>query len=370
MLSFVHHIQNRKELQRLIHVHSKSVLVINFHTKWSSQSKIFSAEFERFSQKPLFQTLVFLHCHAEIHQDISKEYQIDKVPIVLFLKDGKVVDRLEGLNLQFLKRKLYHHGTKQYQCTYHLNASPNELHSRMIAFFKNTSMILFINSFHSNITWEFYALLDSLCATYEVFNVSFDAAVEKVLKKCWNITTYPQLFLYGNCLGNIEKVRALKNSMKNSETGGEYLRRSIAAINKLENCNTDPMAFATYRVQKLLQENKIVVFLENDKFKPCSCDTLRVLEILHTNGLPCTIFNVLQDLYIRKKVQSLSSWSTFPQVFVHGKFLGGVDNLVTLSGDKRNIKALKSYCKPVPSFENIIVPIEKRLRRRSTSHRQ
>lgn len=347
-MSNVHHIQNSKELEYLLSVHFQSVLVINFYTNWSSQSKIISAEFERLSRKPILQSLVLLHCHAGIHGDISLQYRVDIVPTVMFVEEGRVVDKLEGFNLKTLKRKLYQYAAKHYQCAYHLNASPDEMRIRMKALLKNTGMLLFINSYHSNTTWEFYALLDSLCASFQVFNVTCDSAVEKVLKKCWNITTYPYLFVYGKCLGNIETVRTLKNNKKE----GTFLRRAIDEINKLENCNSDPMAVSMFRVKKLLMENKIVVFLEVDEFKPDTCDTRLVLEILCANSLPFASFNVLQDLNVRKTVQSISQWPTFPQVFVNGLFIGSVDNLLALSGDRRNIGALKSYCTTGIRVEN------------------
>ncbi|XP_017301292.1 uncharacterized protein LOC103513391 [Diaphorina citri] len=173
----VYHIQSLKDLDRLLTTYKDATLAINFYTEWSAQSKIISKEFECLSRNPVCDPLVFAHCHTEIHSDISQRYNVDKVPTLLFIKKGKVVDRLDGFEPKYLQKKLLHHGAKQYQCTYHLNVSPSDLCTRMNTLLNCTEMILFVKCFYSAISWEFYALLDSMCVPYEVFNVSYDMAV-------------------------------------------------------------------------------------------------------------------------------------------------------------------------------------------------
>lgn len=329
----VHHISSANDLKELISAHSDTTLVINFHTDWSAQSKILNEQFNCHSQDPILQALVFAHCHAEIHSDISNEYNVDRVPTILFLMQSKVVDRLNGFNPKVLKRKLLHHGSKQYQSTYHLNATSSALRVRMRALFKSTDMILFVNCFHSSLTWEFYTLLDAMCARYEVFNVRFDTAVEEYLKKCWNITSFPQLFLFGHCIGDFEEVR----NIKINSVCGKYFKKAIEVITETENCGTDPMEFARFRLKKLLKEKDIVVFLEHDELQRTRC----VLDILSSIGLSLTVCNVRHDKHLRQQVQHLSNWSTFPQVFAHEKFVGNLDIIEQLYHDKQLLSVLK-----------------------------
>ncbi|KAI5710095.1 hypothetical protein M8J75_005602 [Diaphorina citri] len=217
-----------------------------------------------------------------------------------------------------------------------------------------TEMILFVKCFYSAISWEFYALLDSMCVPYEVFNVSYDMAVEEYLKNCWNITTYPQLFLFGYCVGNFEKVRKIKNDKKCFP----HLKKAIDVINERHKCGVDLVAFASHRVEKMLEENDIVVFLEDDGAKPCSCDTRQVLDILNETDLPFITFNVQQDGHIRRKVREISNWESFPQVFSHGHFVGGVNMMTVLKNQNELVPLLKAECRLDNCGKKITTPVK------------
>jgi Grx4 family monothiol glutaredoxin len=41
-------------------------------------------------------------------------------------------------------------------------------------------------------------------------------------------------------------------------------------------------------------------------------------------------FNILEDERIRQWLKSYSNWPTFPQVFVNGEFVGGIDIICEL----------------------------------------
>ncbi|KAL1463078.1 hypothetical protein WDU94_014867 [Cyamophila willieti] len=329
------HIYNAKELDNLFTAYKNSTLVVNFFTDWSSQCHVASQEFECLSRNPVCRDLVFAHCHAELLRDIALRYKVHKVPTVLFLKEGKLIDKLEGFDPNNLQKKVLYHAAKLYQCTYHLNLTPSELCERMNALLSNSDLILFIDNYHSNTTWEFYAMLDSMCATYDVFNVNSDLAVQEYLKNCWKITTFPQLFMFGHHVGNFEKVRMIKSH----EKCRKHLKTAIAMVNAKKNSRVDVAAFAGHRVKTLLTGNVIVVFLEEDEFRPCNCETKKILHIVKVLNLPYATFNVLDDIHIRSKVMHLSKHQCFPQIFIHGQFVG---NSIFLKAFKNELSTLFS----------------------------
>jgi len=79
------------------------------------------------------------------------------------------------------------------------------------------------------------------------------------------------------------------------------------------------------RIDKLVQENKIMVFMKGTKLMPQCGFSNNVVQILNTLGVPYETLDVLADPEIRQGIKEYSSWPTIPQIYIDGEFLGGSD---------------------------------------------
>ena len=84
------------------------------------------------------------------------------------------------------------------------------------------------------------------------------------------------------------------------------------------------------RIDTLVKENKILVFMKGNKLMPQCGFSNNVVQILNTLGIPYTTVDVLEDYDIRQGIKEYSSWPTIPQVYVNGEFVGGSDILIEL----------------------------------------
>ncbi|BDI16629.1 glutaredoxin [Nostoc cf. commune SO-36] len=84
------------------------------------------------------------------------------------------------------------------------------------------------------------------------------------------------------------------------------------------------------KIDSLLQENKILVFMKGNKLMPQCGFSNNVVQILNTLGVPFETVDVLSDPEIRQGIKEYSSWPTIPQVYINGEFLGGSDILIEL----------------------------------------
>lgn len=84
------------------------------------------------------------------------------------------------------------------------------------------------------------------------------------------------------------------------------------------------------RIQKLVQENKIMVFMKGNKLMPQCGFSNNVVQILNVLGVPFETCDVLADQEIRQGIKEFSNWPTIPQVYVNGEFVGGSDILIEL----------------------------------------
>ena len=84
------------------------------------------------------------------------------------------------------------------------------------------------------------------------------------------------------------------------------------------------------RIEKLIQENKIVVFMKGSKLMPQCGFSNNVVQIFNTLGVPYATVDVLQDYEIRQGIKEYSNWPTIPQIYINGEFVGGSDIAIEL----------------------------------------
>ena len=84
------------------------------------------------------------------------------------------------------------------------------------------------------------------------------------------------------------------------------------------------------RIDTLVEENKIMVFMKGNKLIPQCGFSNNVVQILNTLGVPFETIDVLADQEIRQGIKEYSNWPTIPQVYLNGEFLGGSDILIEM----------------------------------------
>ena len=85
------------------------------------------------------------------------------------------------------------------------------------------------------------------------------------------------------------------------------------------------MADARERIEKLISENPVVLFMKGTPQFPQCGFSGRVVQILDYIGAPVVGVNVLEDADIRQGIKEFANWPTIPQLYVKGEFVGGAD---------------------------------------------
>jgi monothiol glutaredoxin len=84
------------------------------------------------------------------------------------------------------------------------------------------------------------------------------------------------------------------------------------------------------RIDTLLKDHKIMVFMKGDKMMPQCGFSNQVVQIFNILGVPYETLDVLADGDIRQGIKEYSNWPTIPQVYINGEFIGGSDVLTKL----------------------------------------
>lgn len=81
-----------------------SLVVVHFWASWCEPSKAMEPVFTQIAiETPNAQ---FFRVEAEEQSDISETYEVDAVPLFIWIKDGVVVDKMQGANAPELASKV------------------------------------------------------------------------------------------------------------------------------------------------------------------------------------------------------------------------------------------------------------------------
>ena len=83
------------------------------------------------------------------------------------------------------------------------------------------------------------------------------------------------------------------------------------------------------RFESEIGSHPVVLYMKGNALFPRCGFSAQALQILQRHGSVHTV-DVLADPEVRDAIKEFSNWPTIPQVFIHGKFVGGSDIVVEL----------------------------------------
>jgi len=101
----------------------------------------------------------------------------------------------------------------------------------------------------------------------------------------------------------------------------------------------DPKLALNARLEKLINFSPIMLFMKGTPTTPQCGFSNKIVEILNKEGAKFDSFNILSDEEVRQGLKEYSNWPTFPQLYISGKLIGGLDILKELveEGEFKNM---------------------------------
>ncbi len=87
----------------------------------------------------------------------------------------------------------------------------------------------------------------------------------------------------------------------------------------------DSASDALAQLKKLVEDNKLLLFIKGTADFPQCGFSARVIQIMDLLGVEFKTVDVLKNDIIREQIKVFSDWPTIPQVYFDGEFLGGCD---------------------------------------------
>jgi Grx4 family monothiol glutaredoxin len=175
------------------------------------------------------------------------------------------------------------------------------------------------------------------------FDILTDEEVRQGLKVYSNWPTYPQIYVRGELIGGLDIVKEMLED--GSSTLAEQLgvtREAVVPVVPLkENTSSNADNDLNERLKKLTRRSHVMLFMKGLPSMPKCGFSRQIVEILEELNISYDAFDILSDETIRQGLKVYSDWPTFPQLYVHGELIGGLDIVKEMKDDGSLQDALK-----------------------------
>lgn len=94
------------------------------------------------------------------------------------------------------------------------------------------------------------------------------------------------------------------------------------------------------RLKALINSSSVMVFMKGDRNAPRCGFSKQLIAILNETKVPYGTFDILQDENVRQGLKTYSDWPTYPQVYVKGELIGGLDIIKELAASNELLSTL------------------------------
>jgi len=331
---------------------SKSVLF--FWADWHEPSSPNGSTDLLFRTLASSSSLPFYRVEAEAVPDLSNRYDITVVPSFVLLDDeGVMVDRIEGVDdvsrltqavvaLQNRpagggggeesKESSASSSEAQQQQQQQQQLTPTnelteeeQLNQKLKNLITSSQVMLFMKGSPKEPQCGFSRQTIELLSKHNIpfgsFDILSDESVRQGLKTYSDWPTFPQLYVRGDLIGGLDIVREMAE-----EDGGLAEQFEVDIVGSDGGGKDGKEETLDERLTKLVNRHKVMLFMKGLPSAPKCGFSRQICELLNgMDGVSYDSFNILEDEEVRQGLKKFSDWPTFPQLYVDGDLIGGLD---------------------------------------------
>ncbi|OWF51711.1 glutaredoxin-3-like [Mizuhopecten yessoensis] len=324
-MAAVREIVDVKSFEEVLNSSGSQLVVAHFSAAWAPQCRQMNEVLEELSKDSQLAKSQFLKLEAEDLPELSEKYEIAAVPTFIFFKNKSKLDRIDGANAAELTKKVK---TLSSLATVPLPdqqpTQKQDINERLKVLVSCAPVMVFMKGVPEEpkcgFSRQVVQILNDRNVKFSSFNILEDEDVRQGLKKYSNWPTYPQLYVNGDLLGGLDIIKELIES-------GEFESQLPEQV-KLED-----------RLKSLINKAPVMLFMKGNPQVPRCGFSRQVTALLGETGVPYETFDILADEEVRQGLKKFSNWPTFPQLYVKGELVGGLDILQQLkeSGELESI---------------------------------
>ena len=288
------------------------------------------------------------------------QFHVSSVPTFVFINtDGTVMDRVDGgedvaavtqYYSKLVNAVTYNSSSSIIQNESLSSQQPRDeatsqsseqiLNNRLRSIITSSPIMLFLkgtpNAPRCGFSRQAVELLTSSNVSFAYFDILEDDEVRQGLKVYSDWPTFPQFYVRGELVGGLDIMKELM-----VEEGGlveqldlhDFVIKNNSGISidiaqKEEESQKKKMyeeVSINERLKQLVSRHRIMLFMKGIPSSPRCGFSRQIVEILDSFRVSYDAFNILEDDDVREGLKKYSDWPTYPQLYVEGDLVGGLD---------------------------------------------
>lgn len=255
----------------------------------------------------------------------TQKFQIENVPALVVCEPGRKAVKVESnisasQIVQLVKAISIPKKENEVRLA---QIKKNNLDTRMQALIDSAPLMVFMKGHREGPKCKFSKKLMNLfqqnsITEFNTFNILEDEEIRQGLKTYSNWKTYPQVYMKGELIGGVDIVEELFDSEEFQEQYQNALQNvgeETTAVESLES-----------KLKRLINQETIMLFMKGTPDNPrCGFSNTIVGLLKNTTSSAFGSFDILSDEDVRQGLKTYSNWPTFPQLYVKGELIGGLD---------------------------------------------
>lgn len=279
--------------------------VIHFYADWYEPSQHVMNVLQELARK--HDQLTIAAVDPEALPVVGKQYKVVSVPTTVFIQNNKVIKTISGPHVADIVRSVTSLAALPHP-------SQKSRYEELTILVKASPCMVFMKGEPTNPKCKFSRALVELLKqnniTYGYFDILGNPSVRQGLKDFSNWPTFPQVYVGGKFIGGLDILISLDEDQS---------LRSVL-------CSSSTHTNLQESIETLINRYKVILFMKGDRFNPKCGFSRTMIQLLADAGFSdYETFDILMDQEIRSGLKEFSNWPTFPQLYVNGKFIGGLD---------------------------------------------
>ncbi|CAM9108138.1 unnamed protein product [Ascophyllum nodosum] len=275
--------------------------------------------------------VTFIKVEAEAVPEVSERLEIAMVPSFVLMKGTVACGKLEGADPPTLAKRMQEFANERVRSDApeagRTDGISAELQTKLQKLTRAAPVMLFMKGSSQEPKCKFsrkmVEILRGAGVDFGSFDILADEEVRAGLKIYSKWSTFPQLYVKGALVGGVDEIAKLAE-------GGD-LKSQLAARAGVDAAQSSPSAAAggvnslQERCKKLVASAETMLFMKGTPDAPRCGFSRSIVALLREEEIDFESFDILEDQDVRQCLKDLFDWPTFPQLYVRGELMGGLD---------------------------------------------
>eukprot|EP00903_Cladosiphon_okamuranus_P009420 g8984.t1 len=304
-----------------------------FWAAWHEPSKPGGQMDEVFSQLTELHkgVVTCVKVEAEAVPEVSAKAEIATVPTFVLLKNGVACGKIEGADPPTLAKRVQELATEHIAdktAGDGLDGMQLELKAKLKKLISASPVMLFMKGNAEGPKCKFsrkmVEMLRGAGVDFGSFDILSDEGVRAGLKVYSNWPTFPQLYVKEVLVGGVDQVSELAQE---GDLKGQLAQAAGVGASAKGSSSTAAGGGKSVqdRCKELIKSAETMVFMKGTPDAPRCGFSRTLVGLLREEGISFESFDILEDQDVRQELKELSNWPTYPQLYVQGELVGGLD---------------------------------------------